>query len=63
MSTGGWTSIHIPQHLNKEELYSWCQTNFGPPGFLSDRRWTPLEFTFQFRDKEDAVWFKLKWGS
>jgi hypothetical protein len=62
MSTRGWTAVRLPEKLNREEAFIWCYKNFGKPGFLSDRRWAPLEFTIQFRDKKDAMWFKIKWG-
>lgn len=63
MTTRGWTAVPLPSTYNRIEMISWCSEHFGMPGFLLDRRWAPLDYTIQFKNQEDAVWFKLKWMS
>lgn len=44
----------------RQEAVEWCIEHFGPfTGFKG--RWMPLDYTIQFRDEEDRLFFTLRW--
>jgi hypothetical protein len=50
-----------------DQRYNWCLENLGPATDYPPR-WAPTGTAignagFRFRDPQDEVWFKLRWGS
>jgi hypothetical protein len=45
----------------RTDILVWCRETFGEPGFR--KRWMPLDYTIQFRDKKDRDWYMLRWGA
>lgn len=51
-------------NIEFDQRYNWCLKHLGtaqdyPP------RWQPIGIgnpTFKFRDPQDEVWFRLRWG-
>jgi len=51
-----------------DEVHAWCEQQFGPaPPIARQDAWTRWMHKYgdqiHFRDKEDYVWFVLKWGT
>ena len=53
------------------EARAWCTEHFGPSGrhhlihdFIIDteRTWVGAGRTFYFKDADDALWFRFRWG-
>lgn len=45
----------------REAAIAWCTEHFGPATFLKGR-WFALDYTIQFRDEEDRLFYTLKWN-
>jgi len=47
-----------------QERLDWCEKQFGPQPKNVDAwsRWYTSHTTLRFRDKEDYIMFKLRWG-
>lgn len=63
MSTQGWVAVYLSSKIDKDAAFNWCVQNFGAPGFFSGNKWVLLEHSIQFKNQQDAAWFKLKWVS
>jgi hypothetical protein len=69
------TLFYLSRHNYKPRYLEWVEERFGPPPVTRDirnNRWTHLDYCpaanhgsgtcIVFRDKEDAMMFKLAWG-
>ena len=62
-ATGVWYD-EFDNHSPFNQRYDWCLANLGP-GLESPPRWEPIGIgnpKFKFRDPQDEMWFKLRWG-
>jgi hypothetical protein len=60
--TGVWYDEIANTPFNQR--YNWCLANLGPARDYPPR-WEPIGIgnpKFKFRDPQDEVWFKLRWG-
>ena len=68
-----WSSdtirIIVDGHLKSSQAKSWCRDNFGIDWWIDETygRWSwtvgkDLTTEFQFRNKQDAVLFALRWS-
>ena len=68
-----WSSdtirIIVDGHLKSSQANSWCRDNFGIDWWIDETygRWSwsvgrDLTTEFQFRNKQDAVLFALRWS-
>jgi hypothetical protein len=50
-----------PANLSREKraVFEWCMDQFGAP---TRRRWKKAQSMLGFRNEEDAVAFKIRWG-
>ena len=56
-------AVELPQYAeDADNAIAWCEEQYGPPNLMHGR-WMPLQFTIQFRNKQDPDWFVLRWGS
>jgi hypothetical protein len=59
---------HILDHAadHSGEIYQWCFEQFGDQAWVSttkpEGRWAWGIFKVRFRDENDLIWFKLRWG-
>ena len=54
----------VDTHSTWNQRYDWCLANLGPATDYPPR-WQPIgigQARFRFRDPQDEVWFKLRWG-
>lgn len=64
---------HVNQLTDITPIYNWCIGQFGPSAnkFLAggtgreinlERTWLTYRWNFYFRDPDEAMWFRFRWG-
>ncbi len=53
-------AVPFPKGKLKDEVLSWCEKSFGPPGFA--HKYLVLDYTIQFVERKDRDWFLLRWS-